>query len=270
VLRQDFGDFEVIVVDDGSTDGSLDVIRGIDDPRIRLLAFAENSGASFARNCGIAEANAPLICFLDSDDEFLPHKLSKVVSYFGDRPDLGLLIDSFRTGYPRRPDKRRRNPVTDDNEAFLVALFNRRMRKATPAITVRRDVAIAAGLFDTGLKRREDFDFSARVAAIAKCASTDQVLWLKRWSRTSLSASAETFVETTLDFCRRHPEYVTRLSYRRGLAIDLRAHFSGLVATGRLSLLSRDLRSLSVAFGMATLMELIGEGWLDLFINSGG
>src|SRR5215212_3810304 len=80
VLAQDFDDFELIVVDDGSADDTVEVVRRYDDPRVRLVELGRNQGSNAARNAGIRSASAPLIAFLDSDDAYLPHKLSTVVA----------------------------------------------------------------------------------------------------------------------------------------------------------------------------------------------
>ena len=69
VLNQGFGDFELIVVDDGSTDTTGDSVREYDDSRVRLVS-QENQGVSVARNRGVNEARAELVAFLDADDEF--------------------------------------------------------------------------------------------------------------------------------------------------------------------------------------------------------
>ncbi len=82
VLVQDFGDFELIVVDDGSTDSTVAVARGYDDPRMHVVELGRNCGSNAARNAGITGASAPLIAFLDSDDTYLPHKLSTVIEEF--------------------------------------------------------------------------------------------------------------------------------------------------------------------------------------------
>ena len=70
VLTQDYDDFEVVIVNDGSTDRSAEIVKRIDDSRIRLIE-QENGGPSKARNIGVKNAKGDWIVFLDADDEFL-------------------------------------------------------------------------------------------------------------------------------------------------------------------------------------------------------
>ncbi|WP_320174985.1 glycosyltransferase [Maridesulfovibrio sp.] len=83
VLAQKFTDFECLVVDDGSTDDTAERLAGYDDPRLKILR-QENRGVSAARNYGIAASSGDLIALLDSDDEWVPEKLLKQVTFMAE------------------------------------------------------------------------------------------------------------------------------------------------------------------------------------------
>lgn len=263
VLDQTFGDFELIVVDDGSTDGTVEAISAIEDDRLRLLVQPRNAGGNAARNRGIEASRAPLLAFLDSDDCYLPGKLAYLNDYFASRPHIDVLLDSFIKRYrPERdrPDVELRNPVLDGNEAILEALFTRRIWKATPGIAVRREAALRAGMFDPSLPRRQDFDFILRLAAVARCATTDEPLWIKTYSRGAISGQLDNFAQSTLAFLERHPEYRDNPAYRPGLAHDLGRHFVRLIKRGQWRQAFRDAKLLTPAFGTAGLIRLTVEG----------
>jgi glycosyltransferase involved in cell wall biosynthesis len=262
VLAQDFGDFEMIVVDDGSTDGTGAAVEAITDPRLRFIRLPANAGGNAARNRGIEAANAPLIAFLDSDDSYLPNKLGYTVHAFAERPEMDVLLDSFIKRYPdrSRPDIEVHNPVLGRNEEIVEALFNRRIWKATPGITARREVILAAGLFDEDLRRRQDFDFILRLAKVAQIATTDELLWVKTYSADTISGSPGNFVKSTLDFYRRHPEYYANPAYRPGFAHDLGRHFVRLARKREIKIAWRDARSLAKELGWLRLLGLILTG----------
>jgi glycosyltransferase involved in cell wall biosynthesis len=264
VLDQGFGDFELIVVDDGSKDKSAKVAEGFDDARIRFVQLAENRGGNVARNEGLKAARAPLIAFLDSDDAYLPQKLERVVAIFGQRPELDLLVDSFVKVQPpgSKPERvTRRNPAIDDQEKFKRALFTRRLWKATPSISLRRDAAIRAGMFDETLRRLQDFDFLIRVAAVACCASTDDVLWVKYWDSVAISAQ-DTMISANVELVKRHPEYLATRAYRPGLAHAVRLSLWRKVKKGKLGGVARDVRLLASGFGRGEAAKLLVEALL--------
>lgn len=261
VLDQELRDFELIVIDDGSSDASVEVAESFGDARIRLIRLDRNRGGNVARNEGIRAAGGPLIAFLDSDDRYLPDKLAWTVAEFERRPTLELLVDSFikvqRPG-SRKAEVIRRNSVIDDRDEFRTALFTRRLWKATPAITVRRQIAIEAGLFDETLRRLQDFDFLIRVSEMANCASTDQVLWVKYWDAGAISAQ-DNMIPANVELVRRHPEFLRERSYRSGLAYALRLSAWRRLKRGDLAGIARDVRNLADAFGGSEAVRLAWE-----------
>ena len=262
VIEQEHGDFELIVVDDGSTDGSAAIARSFGDKRIKLIELGENRGGNVARNEGIRAASAPLIAFLDSDDRYLPHKLGRVLAEFERRPGLDLLVDSFIKVQPpgsRKKEVVRKNPVIGDRELFRTALFTRLLWKATPAITVRRETALKAGLFDESLRRLQDFDFLIRVSKIANCASTDEVLWVKYWDAAAISAQ-DNMIRANVELVRRHEEFLANADYRPGLAHALRLSLWRRLKRGDMSGVARDLGTLSGALGKTQTARLLLEG----------
>ena len=96
VLEQTFTDFEIVIVNDGSTDSSFEIVSQISDERI-LLIQQENKGAAAARNLGIEKATSNLIAFLDADDFWYPNHLEELVKLYTDFPNCGMYCNRFQT-----------------------------------------------------------------------------------------------------------------------------------------------------------------------------
>lgn len=176
VLQQTYLDKEIVVVDDGSTDGSLEILRGY-GKAIFLISQA-NRGTQAARNAAIAVSSGELIAILDSDDYWLPHKLAAQVALFEARPELGLVYSFADTV---NPAGERTNigwhlgvAVTHPAGALAQLLLGCHV----PALTAvfRRTCIEDVGLFDESLLGSGDWDLWIRIAARYPIACVEQPL----------------------------------------------------------------------------------------------
>ena len=137
ILGQEFGDFEFIIVDDGSTDGTVDVIRSFGDPRIRLTSLPVNCGVPMARNFGFRLARGEVIATMDSDDVALPARLGKQRVYLAANPEIDIL--GTHAIHIDGNERRHARPPTSDAEikARFLALDATCMYNPTTMIRVR-------------------------------------------------------------------------------------------------------------------------------------
>jgi glycosyltransferase involved in cell wall biosynthesis len=176
VLAQEFRGFELIVVDDGSTDGTPRLLAAYGDA-IRVLR-RENGGVSAARNAGIAAARAALIAFLDSDDLWLPGKLAQQVAFFARHPEALICQTEetwVRNGRRVNPGKRHRKRGGMIFEPSLALCL-----VSPSAVMVRRELFDRVGLFDETLPACEDYDLWLRVACRHPIHLIDSPLIVKR------------------------------------------------------------------------------------------
>jgi glycosyltransferase involved in cell wall biosynthesis len=211
----------LIVVDDGSTDQTSQIVAGIQDPRIRVVR-QPNAGLSAARNTGLRESSAPLITFLDSDYYFLPDKLEVLSNYLAEHSEIGLVVGRVKyideygnsisesTRTPPRlvlPDLLFENPV------------------CVSGVLLRRKWLESVGVFDESLSACEDWDL---------------------WLRMAYAGCRFAWVEHIVVVYRCHPAQMTRESARMRKAIlsvldkffsqpdlpeSLRVHKSGAYAS---------------------------------------
>ena len=165
ILRQTFTDFEFLIVDDGSTDGSLAIIQDYAerDTRIRYFSHAENRGEATARNTGMAHATCKCATGMDSDDVSLPERLEKQVELLESRPDIGAVGISDRTC---REDltliHTRQLPARHPVIALHLLLFTRTAMRSSPMM-LRRVYLERQPIYDPSIIGGSDVDLYLRL-----------------------------------------------------------------------------------------------------------
>ncbi len=155
---------EIIVVDDGSSDGTGDALRECYGDRIRCVRQA-NAGVSAARNHGLRLAQGRYIALLDSDDEWLPEKTERQIALLQANPDLGMVLCDVRcvdAAGATIEIVRRRDVIREDGPALRWVLGSPALAPASAML--RREVYEDIGGFDESLRTAEDIDFHLRVA----------------------------------------------------------------------------------------------------------
>jgi glycosyltransferase involved in cell wall biosynthesis len=209
VLAQDEPDFELIIVDD-STDETRAWLAKLTDPRIKVILPERRRGVSAARNLGIAAARAPIVAFLDSDDFYLPQRLSRALEALDREPELVCTLSSANKEVRK---ELRPSPLPDVKlgpQAFEWALYSDLIGVDGSSITARTEAARAIGGFCEQLHRTEDREFLLRLAPHGAARLLPDVQWEKGWTTNSLSNEWKGAGRDLVAYAKQRPELTTR------------------------------------------------------------
>ncbi|MBA7689290.1 Undecaprenyl-phosphate 4-deoxy-4-formamido-L-arabinose transferase [subsurface metagenome] len=165
VLNQTYQDFEIIVVDDGSTDDTEEIVRSFKNERIRYIRHEKNKGAAAARNTGIKVAKGEYIAFQDSDDEWLPEKLEKQMKVFENVPqEVGVVYTDMWT-ITRNKKRYFYSPkIMPENKIIYKRVLNYGvMNIGIQTALIKKEAFDKAGVFDEKLPRFIDLELFIRL-----------------------------------------------------------------------------------------------------------
>jgi glycosyltransferase involved in cell wall biosynthesis len=261
VLAQNDVRFELIIVDDGSRDGTASYVASLTDPRVHTITAERNAGPSAARNLGLRAARAGVVAFLDSDDAYCPGRLARPLAAFATDADLVCTLSSAIKHDLKRTREALIPAVRLAASAFEWALICDLIPVETTSITVRREAALAAGGFCERLRLTEDREFLIRLARHGGGRLFSELLWEKFWGCDGLSNDWARAGSGLAAYVRERPEIAGR--YRKvGAYLATKV----LVADARLRLwdaLRRDLRTFRTAglidFDLPRLIRDHGE-----------
>jgi glycosyltransferase involved in cell wall biosynthesis len=203
VLAQDFRDFELIVVDDGSTDDTARILAGYNDAL--CVVSKRNGGLSSARNAGIAAANGRYVAFLDADDWWLPGKLTRQVELLESRPEVVFCSTATAVHTPeggQLPQWR----CGESGGPTLECIFrtNAFVAGSGSAVMVRSEAFTRAGTFDESLRSLEDIDMWMRLAAQGGYACIDEPLTVIEKRGDSMSGNLDVMRASAIRVMRKN------------------------------------------------------------------
>lgn len=202
IQQQTFSDFELIVINDGSTDETLEVLATISDPRLKIFSY-ENGGLPVARNRGIEQATGEYLSFIDADDLWTPNKLESQLAALDQHPDAGVAYSW--------------TAFIDENSNFLYAwqpiyyqgnvypdLLIENFISSGSNILVKRQIVDMAGRFDPLLKSAEDWEYYVRLAALCPFALVPEYQILYRRSSQSMTSKVDVMEANALQVIERN------------------------------------------------------------------
>lgn len=208
VLEQTYREFELLVVDDASTDNTKQVVESIRDDRIRYIRLTENKGASGARNEGIRRAAYEYIAFQDSDDVWKPDKLEKQMQVLIANPQAGLVYCEFeaRTTDSNTfivPDKSM--PLSDKQGDIYNKLLCRNTI-STQTVVAYRECLLRTGLFCENLTCIEDWEFFLRIAKDYEIVFVEEPLVIVHVKNGGVSSNVAGYFEARCYMITQHKE----------------------------------------------------------------
>ena len=177
VLNQTYDKLEVIIVDDGSTDNTSEVVESIKDDRVRYIKLEKNQGVSHARNYGVSQANYDMIAFHDSDDAWRIDKLEKQIKKYNDNLHVALVYCAYENHYE---ECNVRVPLEEDDLKYLEGdIYSYLLQVNTigaPTILMRKELFEKIGGFDESYLSLEDWDFAIKASKLGRISFVNEAL----------------------------------------------------------------------------------------------
>jgi glycosyltransferase involved in cell wall biosynthesis len=273
VINQIYKNFEIIIINDGSTDNTSKVLEGYKgDNRISVYEI-QNTGPSRARNLGVSKAKGDYIAFLDADDLWDEYKLEKQIEYFRLHPDCNLLITNVKQiTHNEEIIKLQYKSLPREKEEQLICFFQGKITMNTPTILMNKSVFHEIGGFKSELVHREDHFFLMQVANKYRIHLLREHLVYRRVWEGSISSDfkkIDNSNEEIIEFFKktRYPFYETSIEYfpflSRYLGVELSKYYNmlsmrlfrlGFIQSSRKQL----LKAIKSNFSFIYIVKLLG------------
>ena len=232
VLEQTYTNIEVLVIDDGSTDGTADIINGVDDDRVKYIVLEKNGGPSNARNVGVQIAEGEWIAFQDSDDCWHADKLEVQMAYAKEHPEYAMIYCMYNAILESGvqlviPPK----PWFGVMEGKMVSTLLQRNMIGAPTVVAKREAFLEAGGFDTSYNALEDWDFAIRFALQYEIGFVKETLIDCYVSSSGVSSNTGAYYEARCKMLGQYKDAMTQCGVLETVMQDIlvRAQGSGVL-----------------------------------------
>ncbi len=186
ILDQSLGDFEFLIVNDGSTDSSRDILLSFNDPRLRLLENPRNLGLTKSLNRGLEAARGQYIARMDADDISLPERFAKQLTFLEAHPEIGVLGTGFT--WIDEQGKPGKTILYSRNHGFILWYLCFQNSIVHPSVMLRRDLILKFGGYREEALDSEDYDLWLRMGQTVRFANLEEPLILLRQHPESITS----------------------------------------------------------------------------------
>lgn len=208
VLEQTYSNLEVIIVDDGSNDSTVETVRKCKDTRVRLVCLPGNMGANTARNRGICEAKGEYVAFQDSDDEWVRDKLERQLRYMEHSGRKA----SYSPYYLHEDNQVRIVPNSYKNrelcEKYVADTLKTTNVVGTPTLIINKEVFSRTGMFDEKLRCLQDYEFIIRLAREESLGYLEEPLVHAYRMERSITSNRDAKMEAYVRILEKHSDFV--------------------------------------------------------------
>lgn len=260
VLKQSYEDWEMIIVDDGSTDGTEEYLKGLEDERISFHRVPLPVGGNSARNKGIALSKGDYIAFLDDDDQWMETKLEKQMKLFKNE-DTGLVYTGTEIIYPHYNIRYTNIPRYRGDLSKDILITN--LIGTTSTVVLRKEILEISGAFDDELKAKQDYDLWIRVCMYCRVDVVEEPLvkYYFRRGEGQVSDDIEKYESASKRIDEKYSEYIDELDenlkierqMRNCMSLANRCHRAGRKREAR----SFMVKALRLKFSFKTLGRLL-------------
>ena len=189
IQKQTFSDFEIILINDGSTDRTLEILQTVRDERLKIFSY-ENGGLPVARNRGISHSTGEFIAFIDADDLWTPDKLELQLAALQQYPEAGVAYSWTYFKFDKEEYSYADNSTFFEGNVYADLLIRNFLHNGSNPL-IRKEAIESVGLFDPTLKSCEDWDYYLRLAAIWSFVLVPKPQIIYRQSSSSMTSKID-------------------------------------------------------------------------------